>query len=270
MRSRSLFTLKGRVNKMKRFTDITYSEIDTGAERLDMYLPDGEGFPVLLFFHGGGFTNCDKGDKEFPMLGEYFVSRGIGFISANYRTYPNARFPDYIEDGARAVAWVRSHIGEYGGSGNMFVGGSSAGGHLSMLLCYDRRYLGAHGISPTDIRAFIHDAGQPTTHFNVLKEDDIPRYRCVVGEKAPIYYVGMDKEYPPQQFFVADKDIPCRYEETMLLISTLRALKYDMDKVRLEYMEGYTHTEYLGKNDENGKSIFGERVYSFLTDMEVI
>ena len=26
------------VNKMKRFTDITYSEIDTGAERLDMYL----------------------------------------------------------------------------------------------------------------------------------------------------------------------------------------------------------------------------------------
>ena len=38
-----------------------------------------------------------------------------------------------------------------------------------MMLCFDKKYLGIHGIKPTDIAGFVHDAGQPTAHFNVLK-----------------------------------------------------------------------------------------------------
>ena len=255
---------------MRKYFDIQYVDGGVPAQRLDMYLPDGEGFPTLVFFHGGGFENCDKAGAEFAVLSEYFVSHGIGLISANYRMYPNARFPDYIEDGAAAVAFAKAHISEYGGSGELFVGGSSAGGHLSMLLCYDKKYLGAHGIKPQDIKAYIHDAGQPTVHFNVLREDGIPRYSCRVDERAPIYHVGKEAEYSPQQIFVASNDISCRYEETMLLMATLRSLKYDMEKVRLEYMEGYKHTAYLKLTDENGVSIFGARVYKFLCDMKLI
>ncbi|MBQ8880445.1 MAG: alpha/beta hydrolase [Clostridia bacterium] len=255
---------------MKVYTDIPYTKDAEEARRLDIYLPEGKSFPTLLFFHGGGFKNCDKGDKEFPMLAEYFTSRGIAFVSANYRMYPEAKFPDFIEDGAAATAYVMKHIGEYGGNGRVIVGGSSAGGHISMQLCYDKKYLGAHGISCMDVAAFIHDAGQPTTHFNVLAEDEIPRYRCIVGEKAPLYYVGMEKEYPPQQFFAAEKDIPARYEEIKLLIATMKALRYDMSRVRLEYMEGYTHTGYLGEKDSEGVSVFGKRVTAFLSDMGII
>ena len=204
------------------------------------------------------------------MLGEYFASRGIGLISANYRMYPNAKFPDYIEDGAAAVAWAMKSIKDYGGNGNLFVGGSSAGGHLSMLLCYDEKYLGKHGIDPLKIKAYIHDAGQPTVHFNVLREEGLPRYFCRVDERAPLYYVGRAKEYSPQQFFVADRDISCRYEETMLLIKTFQSLKYDQNKIKLEYMQGYGHTEYLGMVDERGVSIFGEKVMDFLMEMKLI
>lgn len=255
---------------MRKIFNVSYIADGVEAQKLDLYLPEEDGFPTLVFFHGGGFEKCDKAGKEFSVLSEYFTSHGIGLISANYRMYPDARFPDYIEDGAAAVAWAKANIAKYGGSGELFVGGSSAGGHLSMLLCYDKKYLGAHGMKPQDIKAYIHDAGQPTVHFNVLREDGIPRYSCRVDERAPIFHVGKEKEYPPQQIFVASGDILCRYEETMLLMATMRSLKYDMDKVRLEYMEGYKHTEYLGMKDENGVSIFGERVCKFLTDMGVI
>ena len=231
---------------MRKYVDIPYVPGGDRFRQLDMYLPDEDGFPTLVFFHGGGFEKCDKSGEEFEALSEYFTSHGIGLISANYRMYPDTKFPDYIEDGASAVAWAGSHIAEYGGSGELLVGGSSAGGHLSMLLCYDKRYLARHGLKPQDIKAFIHDAGQPTVHFNVLREDGISRYNCRVDERAPLYYIGMESEYPPQQFFVASRDIPCRYEETMLLMRTIESLKYDMNRVRLEYMEGYGHTEYLG------------------------
>ena len=255
---------------MRKITDVAYIEGGCEAQKLDIYLPDGDGFPTLVFFHGGGFEKCDKAGGEFAVLGEYFTSIGIALISANYRMYPTAKFPDYIEDGAAAVAWAFEHIKKFGGSGDIFVGGSSAGGHLSMHLCYDKRYLEKVGLKPQDIKAYIHDAGQPTVHFNVLREEGIPRYNCRVDERAPLYYVGKEKEYPPEQIFVASNDILCRYEETMLLMATLRALKYDMSKVRLEYMEGYGHTEYLGKVDECGVSIFGKRVKAFLSDMGLI
>lgn len=255
---------------MRIYRDVLYVEGGVEAQRLDMYLPDGDGFPTLVFFHGGGFEKCDKAGKEFEVLSEYFVSRGIGLASANYRMYPDARFPDYIEDGASAVAWVKAHISEYGGSGDIYAGGSSAGAYLSMLLCYDKAYLSRHGLTPKDIKAYIHDAGQPTVHFNVLREDGIPRFNCRIDARAPIYHVGEDKDYPPQQFFVASRDIPCRYEETMLLMKTFEALGYDMGKIRLEYMEGYGHTEYLGMRDADGESIFGKRVCAFLADMKLI
>lgn len=255
---------------MRVYKDILYVDCGVEAQRLDMYLPDGDGFPTLVFFHGGGFEKCDKSGAEFATLSKHFTDCGIGLISANYRMYPDARFPDYVEDGASAVLWAKENIVKYGGDGRLIVGGSSAGGHISMLLCYDKKYLGAHGIDPMDITAYIHDAGQPTVHFNVLREEGIPRYTCRVDERAPIYHVGEAKEYAPQQIFVANNDITCRYEETMLLVRTLEALGYDMSRVKLEYMRGYAHTAYLGAVDESGESVFGRLVCEFLSELNII
>ena len=41
---------------------------------------------------------------------------------------------------------------------------------VKKMLCFDEKYLKAVGMLPTDIAGYIHDAGQPTSHFNVLKE----------------------------------------------------------------------------------------------------
>ena len=215
---------------MRKVSDILYVDGGVPAQGLDLYLPEGEGFPTLVFFHGGGFENCDKAGKEFAVLSEYFTENGIGLASANYRMYPNAVYPDFIQDAALAVKYVKNNIQNMGGSGKVFVGGTSAGGYLSQMLCFDRKYLGFNEIEPTDIAGFIHDAGQPTTHFNVLNERGLDPKRLVVDEAAPLYYVGIAKEYAPMLFILADNDMPNRAEQTELLLSTMKHFGYDMSK----------------------------------------
>lgn len=250
---------------MKIYKDIPYVKGGGEEHWLDLYLPEGKkDFPTFIFFHGGGFVNGSKSGKIYDVLSSYFTERGIALASANYRMYPTATYPDFIRDGAAAVAWIKNNIAEYGGGNEIYVGGSSAGGYLSMMLCYDAKYLGLHGIKPTDITAYIHDAGQPTTHFNVMVERGYDRYRCMIDDAAPLYHVGNAKEYSPQLIFVADNDIKCRYEQTKLLVATLESLGYDMSRVRLMEMKGYNHTGYTGALDEDGVSIFGKAVSDFL------
>lgn len=55
--------------------------------------------------------------------------------------YPTAKFPEYLEDAAAAVAWAKAHIQEYGGNGELYVSGQSAGAWISMMLCVNEKYL---------------------------------------------------------------------------------------------------------------------------------
>jgi len=52
-------------------------DADPDRHKLDLYLPKGKkGFPVLLFVHGGGWKNGNKG--EFAFLGKALASHGVG------------------------------------------------------------------------------------------------------------------------------------------------------------------------------------------------
>ena len=255
---------------MRKITDIAYTAEADSAHLLDLYLPDGDGFPLFVFFHGGGIDHGDKTGDSLPMIAEYLVGRGIGFASANYRLYPDAKYPDFIEDCASAVAWVKENAKKYGSDGRILVGGSSAGAYISMMLCYDGRYLGRHGICPTDITAYVHDAGQPTTHFNVLRERGENSLRCIIDEAAPLYYVGRAERYAPQLFFVAEHDMVCRYDQLKLLVATLKCFGCDEKLVKLEYMLGFKHTAYLRAHDDDGESTFGKRVLAFLREQGIV
>ena len=253
---------------MRKYFDIAYG--DDAEQKLDLYLPEGKSNGVFVFFHGGGLVDGDKhgSDSNVERFGEIYTSNGIAFISANYRMYPRAKYPDFIVDAANAVAWAKENREKYGIGEKLYVGGSSAGGYLSMMLCYDKKYLGAHGIDPLEVTAYIHDAGQPTTHFNVCTERGLNRYRCIVDEAAPVYHVGDAEEYAPQLILVADNDIKARYEQTMLLIATYNSLGYDKSKIELKYMRGYTHTGYTFEFNENGESTFCNIVLEYIEGLE--
>lgn len=213
------------------------------AERVvDVYLPDSDSFGVYIFFHGGGLADgTQKSDVQFA---KFFTKNNIAVVSAEYRKYPNAVFPQFIEDAAYAVHWVKENIRQYGDVTGMFVGGSSAGAYLTMMLYFNPEYLKKYDLTRNDFNGFIFDAGQPTTHFRVLKERGLPEYRVVIDDAAPLFYPEDAKVYPPIEIFVADNDIPCRYEQTLLLMKALEGAGYDMDKLSYHYMRGFTHCGY--------------------------
>ena len=246
-------------------TNISYDEfngIDNQRQKMDIYFPDAKEFPVFVYFHGGGFVNGSK--EGFDLLAKYLTDRGIAFCAANYRMYPTARYPDFIWDGAAAVAWIKKNLPEMGGNGKIFVGGTSAGGYLSMMLCFDKRYFRLYDMKPTDITAFIHDAGQPTTHFNVMRERGFDRRRVAIDDAAPIFYIGDADSYPPMLFTEASSDLVNRKEQTDLLFSTLRHFDYSFDNIERYTFSDSTHSSYVKKADEDGEYRFGKVIYEFM------
>lgn len=246
---------------MKIIRDIYYTAIQTPWQRLDLYLPEQETFPVFIYFHGGGFEGGDKsGYKFIPQL----VNNGIAVISANYRLYPNAAFPDFIRDGAAAVAWACKHMPNYGNVTGFFVGGSSAGGYLTQMLCFDKKYLKMHKIDSDTLSGYIMDAGQPTVHFNILVERGLDRRRVVIDEAAPLYHISEGRSYAPMQIILADNDMKNRFEQTQLMISTLKHLGCKEDKIDYRVIPNSKHHQYVNRLDENGHSEFAQTIFEFI------
>lgn len=243
---------------MKTIFDVCYNE--KTEQNLDIYLPENSEFSVLLYFHGGGLEAGDKAKAKKSF--EYMASQGIAVVSANYRMYPNAKYPDFLLDAADAVAWVFDNIGKYGKINGIYVGGSSAGGYISQMLCFDKTWLSNRGIKPTDVAGFIHDAGQPTCHFNVLRERGMDTRRVIIDDSAPLYHIGEDERYPPMLIIVSDRDMQNRYEQTMLLVSTLKHFGHS-ENVQLKIMNG-THCAYVYAADESGVSVFGKIATAFI------
>lgn len=122
---------------MKKISDIKYGGHE--MQMLDVYLPENDEFDVFVYFHGGGL---EAGSRAFqPDNAAQITGDGVALVSVEYRMYPDARFPDYVEDAAASVAWVKNNMGKYGKVKGIYVGGSSAGGYLSMMLCFGEKFL---------------------------------------------------------------------------------------------------------------------------------
>src|ERR1700749_1836623 len=91
------------IASFKRTVDQRYGE--DARQRLDVYSPRHSGFrPVVVFFYGGTWSGGEKADYAF--VGAALASQGYVTVIADYRVYPEVKFPTFIEDGARAVAWA--------------------------------------------------------------------------------------------------------------------------------------------------------------------
>ena len=248
---------------MATYKHIMYSDVSEQCY-LDVNIPeDRDEFYCFVYFHGGGLTGGGSCEPFHAPL----VKLGIAVVGIQYRMYPEgAKFPDYIVDSANAVKWTFDNIGKYGKCKGIFLGGSSAGGYISQMLCFDTHFLKDAGVNPAAIAGYFHDAGQPTTHFNILaKERGIDRRRVLIDEAAPIYHIGVEKEYPRMMFVISDNDMSNRLEQTNLVISTLRDFGYDMNKVGYRIMHG-SHCAYVKELYEDGSSPMANMVAEFILE----
>ena len=127
--------------KAEKITDIDYNDNVVFPEKkdfLDIYLPKGEGnYPVIVYFHGGALI---AGSKEMGKdIGEKLAKNGIGFVSANYRLSPTAKYPDHLNDAQTATDWTFNNIEPLGGDlKNIYVCGHSAGAYLAAVLALNK------------------------------------------------------------------------------------------------------------------------------------
>lgn len=227
---------------------------------LDLYLPARQRpCPLLVLFHGGGLESGGRADNK--ELGREFAAAGIAVASPDYRMMPAVSFPVFIEDAARAIAWLDQNAASYGYGGGLFVGGLSAGAYLSMMLCFDTHYLRDAGVPPELVDGYLFGSGQPTTHFNILKQRGEDSRLVVIDETAPLFHVRSERG-APLLIVCDDNDIPNRLEQNCLLLGTLKAFSY-RSEVDFEVTSGFGHCGYADRPSQ-GHSRFFELALPFL------
>ena len=230
---------------------------------LDAYLPSSYGFPTLVYFHGGGLEAGDKADRNYVEIAKRFVGEGYGFLSVNYRMYPTAKFPEYLEDAARAIAWAKAHICKFGGNGELYVSGQSAGAWMALMLCFNKEYLAAVDISPLEIKGWIIDSAQTTSHFNVLKrETGCDPLAQRIDKYAPLYYVDKDACFTKMLVLFYEHDMPCRPEQNLLFIRSIKSFNENADIEYLQLKGG--HCQGSTAKDVDGEYAFVKETLKWL------
>ncbi|MEJ8853197.1 alpha/beta hydrolase [Variovorax robiniae] len=116
---------------LARIEDFTVPARDGHAIPVRLYAPSADVLPVLVYFHGGGFTvgNIRTHDTLCRVLSR---DAGCAVISVDYRLAPEHKFPTASDDAWDAV----QHIAQEGrarglDASRLALAGDSAGGALT-------------------------------------------------------------------------------------------------------------------------------------------
>ena len=90
---------------------------------------------------------------------------------ADYRLYPEVRYPDFLRDSAQALAYGLDQAVRLGGDPKkVFVMGHSAGAYNAAMLALDARWLTAAGHSPAELAGWLGLAG-PYDFYPITNPD---------------------------------------------------------------------------------------------------
>lgn len=107
-----------------------------------LYAPEGENLPVLLYFHGGGFT-IGSLETHDSLCRQLALRSGVAVLSLDYRLAPEHAFPAAVDDCWAVMRWLAGSAHEFGLDGSrLAVGGDSAGGTLAAVCALHARDIG--------------------------------------------------------------------------------------------------------------------------------
>ncbi len=126
---------------VKVLRNLPYAETDNPRQTLDLAIPsepapEKAGRPLVIWIHGGGWKNGNKGSGHRPDRLPALVETGrFAGASIAYRLSGEAKWPAQIHDCKAAIRWLRGNAEKYGiDPKRIAVWGSSAGGHLVSML----------------------------------------------------------------------------------------------------------------------------------------
>ncbi|WP_296818714.1 alpha/beta hydrolase [Brevundimonas sp.] len=106
----------------------------TGDLNGRLYVPGdaAPGSPLMIYWHGGGFTFCDSGTHD-ALCRRLAHGSGVTILSVEYRLAPEHAWPAQIEDAMAAARWVLEREALTApGPATVLLGGDSAGGYLAL------------------------------------------------------------------------------------------------------------------------------------------
>ncbi|MDQ1533673.1 MAG: acetyl esterase [Actinomycetota bacterium] len=106
-----------------------------GPVPVRVYRPSDETpLPVVVFFHGGGWTIGGIDDYD-PVARQIANCSGAIVASVGYRLAPEDPHPAALDDCWAATTWIAGHAAEFGGDPARFaLMGDSAGGNIAAVL----------------------------------------------------------------------------------------------------------------------------------------
>lgn len=129
-------------------------------------------FPVVINFHGGGFSLGDARDDKYWARVVMQETNAI-FVSVNYRRAPEHPFPTAVDDSADALLYISDHAADlHVDPTNIALTGFSAGANLvfavPLRLAYHRKIKAVVTRKAGTLPAF---APQDRTHLTVHPND---------------------------------------------------------------------------------------------------
>ena len=118
---------------LARIEDFTIAARDGFLLPARLYAPSDAALPVLMYFHGGGFTIGSIATHD--TLCRVLSSRsGCAVVSLDYRLAPAHKFPTASDDAWDAMQFLSREAKSLGLDGSRIaVGGDSAGGTLAAV-----------------------------------------------------------------------------------------------------------------------------------------
>jgi acetyl esterase len=129
-------------HKLARVQDLSIPARDGQALPARFYAPAQDHLPVLLYFHGGGFTIGSVATHD-ALCRHLSHLAHCAVVSVDYRLAPEHKFPTASNDAWDALQWLAAQAGSLGLDGSrLAVGGDSAGGTLAIVSAIEARDAG--------------------------------------------------------------------------------------------------------------------------------
>jgi len=217
-----------------------------------VFTPEGKGpFPVLVYFHGGGFVIADTKVYEASPRALAKMA-GAVVVSVDYHRAPEHKFPAAPNDAYAAYTWVLAHAKEINGDpSKVAVGGESAGGNLATvvsMMARDKK--AAMPVHQLLVYPVVNDDMNAESYITYANAKPLNKammgwfFKHYGGDPANPYALPMKaaslKGLPPSTVIAAEID-------PLLTEGKLYTAKLKKDGVRVAYKEykGVAH-EFFG------------------------
>ncbi len=237
------------------------------AQKFELFVPDGVsppgGFPLVAFYHGGGWRSGDPHDYRF--IARTLADRGYATALIGYRLVPTGRFPNMLLDSAAGLAAVRKAATQHHiDPDRVAVMGHSAGAYNATMLALDPRWLAGAGVPTEVVKGAVVLAGPSDFYpFDKSSSKNAMGHWPKPEETQPVNYARADA--PALLLVHGTEDDSVRPRNATILARTMTARGAPTQATLIEGMGHNGLVITLARPFDRDRRV-GDAVFDFLAE----